>query len=1479
MKRYLFTIILLFASLCLVNAQEWWDGNDCNIGSFSGSFNFRTTYDATVRGKYELHNEVSFTFSLTKEMRMTFSSRSVSNDTSSDTYIQLEGLSRDYTDFPSDDYFEQTLPPGTYHLLVAKFDSKKMVAINISGKYNDPSSTFNAGYYDDAFTYTDTRNTMNYGDNYGLSTGDVTYNFTIAKTFDLCIQALGENSQRATAYLLDSSGGLIQDAIDGMIYYDGLAPGDYSVVVEGEDNDMEITTHIIGTFPTPISMSEIGSFDTSFLYSEEEQMDGYVDIVGNELGDVVYGFTLVAPMAIYVSHEGSAEQRTAIHLWDVELNEIGNNVSHPSDIPCSNPNQASMSIFLQAGRYYVVSESLDVFNDDYSRKIFTSIEGILLSEMRADTTQNYIITRTMTNKEGTSFIDKIQYFDGLGFPIETVQRKASPLGRDLITYQEYDGLRRESNLWLPRVGTDGSGKFVALTAFQLLSPEVYNNDTKAYVKLVYEESQLNRLVEQYGAGEEWHNHHKSTQYSLMTNVSGNDTLNCLLFKVGDEFTNDTLLALKRVGNYESHQLYVTRVEDEDGHRTFEFKDKLDRLVLSRQMDGNAVFDTYYLYNGLGNPLIVLPPQAADLLATDTKSEWDSNDEILRQYAYLYKYDCSRTALCQAKKLPGCAWTFYLYDKNNRLIFTQDGNQRQHGEWAFTLPDISGRTCMTGVCHNVFNVFEQPVRNQLVIVHPDYNEEFCYSIKDDIIALENPTVLNINYYDTYRFSTIGYFDNQELVYTVENGFDKRFYTENAVGLPTGSLTAVMKEGEVEDYLPSILYYDERGRQVQMKSTNHLIDGVEEEYVAYNFVGQALKRKHVHFAEGKASQTELYTYTYDHMGRLLTTTHRLNANPPIVLVNNKYDAIGRLASNSRSGQANLKTDYTYNVRSWLQSVGSPLFTQTLHYTDGTGIPCYNGNISSMTWKTSSDAESCGYKFEYDALNRLKNVVYGEGNLLSDNTGRFNEQITGYDKMGNILGLLRYGQTGTDSYGLIDNLNLVYNGNQLQSVYDNATNSVFGNGMEFKDNANETVEYAYDKNGNLTKDLNKKITGIQYNILNLPCRIEFENGNSISYVYAADGTKLRTMHVMGNDTSVVDYCGNVIYGNGAPKTLLTEAGYVTLNDNKYHYFIQDHQGNNRVVVNPNGTVEEKNDYYPLGGLMSSSASNSVQPYKYNGKELDGKGGLNWYDYGARHYDPVLGRWHVVDPLAEKYYLVSPYAYCAGNPVKFVDTDGRKIRLADNYTGAMVNIAQIAATNLGNQVLSQLISSGDTYTMNSVFWSTSSKYDVGNREINYVGSPSINTVGGGAWNSMLAMGHETFHAFDHDNHLFNAETAPYSRDVAEPRAVSFANDLARAYSLTSRETYGSLEGDFHQFSGGDKISNFKSLGSNSDKTSSGFSYTKTTITVVGQRMRAWGIPEPIRKTQTSTYYMTVNMDKNRNVTYQIYDNEEEYEKAISNW
>ena len=145
----------------------------------------------------------------------------------------------------------------------------------------------------------------------------------------------------------------------------------------------------------------------------------------------------------------------------------------------------------------------------------------------------------------------------------------------------------------------------------------------------------------------------------------------------------------------------------------------------------------------------------------------------------------------------------------------------------------------------------------------------------------------------------------------------------------------------------------------------------------------------------------------------------------------------------------------------------------------------------------------------------------------------------------------------------------------------------------------------------------------------------------------------------TLKTDYCGNMIYENRKLSKILTDVGYITLNSGgeppMYHYFLTDHLGNNRVVMNERGAVEQVNHYYAFGGLMGESTGGEAQPYKYNGNELDRMHGLDWYDYGARHYDAALGRWTIMDPLAEKYYDISPYAYCGNNPINYFDPDGR--------------------------------------------------------------------------------------------------------------------------------------------------------------------------------------------------------------------------------
>ena len=484
-----------------------------------------------------------------------------------------------------------------------------------------------------------------------------------------------------------------------------------------------------------------------------------------------------------------------------------------------------------------------------------------------------------------------------------------------------------------------------------------------------------------------------------------------------------------------------------------------------------------------------------------------------------------------------------------------------------------------------------------------------------------------------------------------GFPTSQFTNDTSGYSKGSLTgsAVTVSGSSTKIYKGY-YYDVKGRVTKVVQ-NNLLGGYDVTNTVYTFTGQPATVTHSHTASGKSTRTEVYTYSYDHADRVSKVEHTLGGTK-ITLADYTYDSFGRLSTKSLHGSAANKLTYAYNLRSWLTGITSTRFTQNLYYNTGVGTARYNGNISSMTWKSGNESTVRGYKFTYDGLDRMLNATYGETAGISTNANRFSENVTGYDKNGNIKGLQRYGQLSSAAYGMIDNLTLTLNGNQLNRVDDAVTASAYNGGFEFKNGANAADEYSYDANGNLTKDLNKGISGITYNFLNLPNAVTFSDGSTITYTYGADGTKLRTVHKIGSTTTTTDYCGNVIYENGVQKLLLTEEGYITLSDSKYHYYLKDHQGNNRVVISQSGTVEETSHYYPFGGTFASAGN--VQPYKYNGKEYDSKKGLNWYDYGARHYDAALGRFETVDPSAENYFKTSLYAYCGNSPISRIDPTG---------------------------------------------------------------------------------------------------------------------------------------------------------------------------------------------------------------------------------
>ena len=661
--------------------------------------------------------------------------------------------------------------------------------------------------------------------------------------------------------------------------------------------------------------------------------------------------------------------------------------------------------------------------------------------------------------------------------------------------------------------------------------------------------------------------------------------------------------------------------DEDQHVSYTFTDKQGHILLERQMQGSEQHDTYYVYNDLDNLCFVLQPMYQSVSNLD-------------QYAFQYKYDNRNR--CNWKKLPGASAVSYVYDEADNMIFSQDGKQYASKQWSFYLYDKFHRLAVQGVCSNTNTA---AVSNVIVsCTRVNSNSGLGNSGYTSSFALVSPEVHRVNYYDDYAFRSLTGFDNA--------GFPAA--TIDAKGYVTGSVITVLGSSTK---LYSANYYDFEGRITKTVQGN-LLEGYDTTNTVYTFTGKPNTVTHTHTASGKTTRTEVYTYTYDHADRISKVQHSLGSTA-ITLYDATYDNFGRLLTKQYHGTSTNKLTYTYNLRSWLTGISGTRFTQNLYYNTGVGTAKYNGSISSMTWKSGNESTVRGYKFTYDGLDRVLNATYGETASISTNANRFSENVTGYDKNGNIKSLQRYGQTGASAYGLIDNLTFTLNGNQLSRVDDAVMASAYGGGFEFKDGVKQVGEYTYDANGNLTKDLNKGITDIQYNCLNLPSAVTFSDGSTITYVYAADGTKLRTVHKIGGATTTTDYCGNVVYENGAQKLLITEEGYITLSDNKYYYYLKDHQGNNRVVINQSGAVEETNHYYLFGGVFASSTS--TQPYKYNSKEYDTKKGLNWYDYGARHYDAVLGRFMTVDPLAEKYYSESLYTYCYSNPINCIDPNGK--------------------------------------------------------------------------------------------------------------------------------------------------------------------------------------------------------------------------------
>jgi RHS repeat-associated protein len=488
------------------------------------------------------------------------------------------------------------------------------------------------------------------------------------------------------------------------------------------------------------------------------------------------------------------------------------------------------------------------------------------------------------------------YIDGLGRSIQTVNVQGSPSMKDLVQPQVYDKFGRESRKYLPYTdGTDGMYKPDALGA---IGSTTYNTgkqyafyqggsrmatDQYPFAVTVFEASPLNHVIEQGAPGNAWQpdatdsyasNTDRTIKYSSQANV-----LNEVILWTYTPPDATFILGKVNTGTgstpayYDVNQLYKTSTKDEEFNEVIEYKDKTGKMVLKKvQASASQWAETYYIYDVFDNLVCVIPPEAINQLATQyyQSGATDATKEaFMKRWAFRYSYDGRRRMTI--KQVPGADFVYMVYDKRDRLILTQDGNQRAGSTkyWTFTKYDELNRPVLTGIkdtavaltqtamqdAVNTFYAKSWTKHGELYVgsvagnVHGYTNKSYPVYTKAN--TLDVNSYLSVTYYDKYDFKTTwpnnyGYV-NDGLSQTVGSTTYTQPATENllVIGQVTGTKVKVLDGGISGGYtwLKAISYYDDNYRTIQVIADNYK-GGEDRVSNLIDFPGKILKTKTTH-----------------------------------------------------------------------------------------------------------------------------------------------------------------------------------------------------------------------------------------------------------------------------------------------------------------------------------------------------------------------------------------------------------------------------------------------------------------------------------------------------------------------------------------------------------------------------------------------------------------------------------------------------------
>ena len=876
---------------------------------------------------------------------------------------------------------------------------------------------------------------------------------------------------------------------------------------------------------------------------------------------------------------------------------------------------------------------------------------------------NYVRSRTDFTPVGNSALTNLetyQYIDGLGRPVQTIQKQYAPNGEDVAIVQNYDNQGRAVQASDPFATGRNDGS-------RLANPTAYNPQ---WTTTRYEASPLNRPIGLTPPG--WYE--TTTTYS--SNTDG------------------------EIAGYGADVFAKVTVQDPNGNQTTTYIDRRGRQMLVKRTDtsGNNPVSTFKFYDDKDRLSLVIPPNGS--LFTPSLQ-------------YQYQYDGEDRLIY--KKIPDAEPIRYAYNERDLLTAVQDGLQQTHSRWLITKYDAYGRPVQTGFYNNL-----QLPATTTFLDNPTINDLLTESFYDGNADVGNEQITDAIYKGKVRKSKVRILDENgvsdtwlsQLMSYDPHGRMTQSTGNNHLEPNNGNSQVLEQSYDFADHLldqqsqvlgyqqqtidHTFHYYDAKGRLIQKQ--HNLNFAAQNEILCalqYDQEDQLIQKQLGGIPSGGFLQTCDYTYNaqgwlttinpnmqtndlfqlnlfYDTPNTLLDAPAQKNGNIAAISWQTQgseqraygfqYDHLDRLLKatyGDASGGSLAKTDqysssYTYDA------VGN-ILTLTRQGSYNTGDAWVNAEIDNMTYdyfpntNQIRDITDTGISNSNAGANCDPNPINITTPITADEEHHSQTQINiNTSVSGQIQVDFKAGERIEFNPGTV----LDPDGTgQITAAIEGCLE-----GIGYNDQS--TQDHLYDANGNLTRDADKQAT-ISYNYLNLPYKVVFDKGGMIEWLYDANGTKLTKTVIQDTETVYTkDYLGNVEYQGQNMEAIYHEDGRVVPTpdgSSRYEYTLKDHLGNTRVrFADEDGDevaeVIQENHYYAFGMTIArlGVSSGSHSRYLYNGKELNEELGLNWMDYGARWYDAAKSRFTSVDPLAESFSYQSTFAYAGNNPVVNIDILG---------------------------------------------------------------------------------------------------------------------------------------------------------------------------------------------------------------------------------